>query len=101
MSLLLLLLLLLERNEFFDAYTEKIVCLGLYGCNNGHLITTFRRAMTSKEKTLAKNASWLSLENAKLKVKLLKNQVRANQLTVCFCDIRIFVIFESHYELGG
>ena len=54
----------------------------------------------SKEKALAKNASWLSLENAKLKTKLLKNQVRANQLTFRFCDIRISIFFETHYELG-
>ena len=51
-----------------------------------------------KKTTLAKN---LCLENAKLKVKLLKNQVRANQLTFRFCDIRILIIFESHYELGA
>ena len=51
--------------------------------------------MSKVSTTLAKNVSWLSLENAKLKVKLLKNQVRANQLTFRFCDFRI-LIFLNH-----
>ena len=82
-----------DRNYLFHSFGFLSVLLLLVRHLMGIWTTIVRRAMMSKEKTLAKNASWLSLENAKLKTKLLKNRVRANQLNFCVCVFRILIIW--------
>ena len=82
-SLFLNVLLVAEIHEsFVNAYT-------------GTIVLAFSHSPTckmSKEKTLTKNVSWLRLENAKLKTRLLTNQVRAKQLNVQVCVSSIFII---------
>ena len=57
-------------------------------------LTVVRRAMASNEQTLEKNdASWLSLENAKLKTKLSNNLVCEKQNTFSRLRFFVFVFF--------
>ena len=80
------------RSKLFVSFICFFICVVAVGkTSHGHL-TIVRRAMMSKEKTVVKNASWLSLENAKLKTRLLKNQVHANQLNFC-----VYMFFVYYY----